>query len=46
MKQETIDSLEQKLDNLVKTVMYSGIAKEDIIETLKKKSNYRSFFVA
>jgi hypothetical protein len=46
MKQENINSLEQKLDNLVKTVMYSGIAKDDIQETLKKKSKYRSFFVA
>lgn len=46
MKQETIDDLEQKLDNLVKTVLYSNVAKDDINDTLKKKSNYRSFFVA
>lgn len=46
MKQETIDELEQKLDNLVKTVMYSDVAKEDLNDTFKKKSNYRSFFVA
>lgn len=46
MKQENIDELERKLDNLVKTVMYSSISKGDITDTLKKKSKYRSFFVA
>lgn len=46
IKNDNINELESKLDKLIKTVLSSMISKEDILETLKKKSNYRGFFVS
>ena len=46
IKNDNINELELKLDKLIKIVLSSMISKEDILETLKKKSNYRGFFVS
>lgn len=46
IKNNNINELELKLDKLIKTVLSSMISKDDILETLKKKSNYRGFFVS
>lgn len=45
IKQESIDDLESKLDNLLRTTVYSKLAKSDICTSIRKKANYRSFFV-
>ncbi len=45
IEQDNIDDLEKKLDNMLRVTTYSNMAKTDICNDLKKKSNYRSFFV-
>lgn len=42
--QDNIKNLNEKMDNLVKTVMMSELSKNDICSTLVKKSNIRGFF--
>lgn len=43
---ENVNELEQKLDNLIRTILNSYISKDDIVKNLEKKENLRSFFVA
>jgi hypothetical protein len=45
IEQDNIDNLEKKIDNMLRTTTYSNLAKTDLCNDLKKKSNYRSFFV-
>lgn len=46
IKEDKIKELEVKLENFIKTSLYSGIAKDDILKILQKKSKYRSFFIS
>ena len=43
IKEDSINELEDKLDMLINSMLFSTLSKEDITNTLKKKSNYRSF---
>ncbi|MEG1870574.1 MAG: hypothetical protein RR192_01085 [Peptostreptococcaceae bacterium] len=44
IRQSNMEDLEEKLDNLVKAIMYSPISKSDIADSLCKKSRIRGFF--
>ena len=44
IKDENLKLLEEKLDNLIDSVMMSELSKDDIYKTLKKKSKIRGFF--
>lgn len=44
IKDENLKLLEEKLDNLIDSVMMSDLSKDDIYKTLKKKSKIRGFF--
>lgn len=45
IKDNNIQDLESKLDNLIKAAMRSIVSKEDKLAILNKKINYRSFFI-
>lgn len=45
IEQDNIDNLETKLDNMLRITTASNMNKTDMCNDLKKKSNYRSFFV-
>lgn len=45
IRQSNMEELDIKLDNLVKAVMYSPISKNDIVDSLGKKTKIRGFFV-
>lgn len=44
IKAMNMEELDIKLDNLVKSIMYSPISKNDIVDSLGKKSRFRGFF--
>lgn len=46
IKKDKVKELENKLENFIKTSLYSGISKNDILTILQKKSKYRSFFIS
>ena len=45
IEQDNIDNLEDKLDKMLRITTASNMNKTDMCNDLKKKSNYRSFFV-
>lgn len=44
VKQDNINILNEKLENLVQVILMSSISKKDIVKTLNKKSKVRGFF--
>lgn len=44
VKQDNMNILNEKLENLVQVVLMSSISKKDIVKTLNKKSKVRGFF--
>lgn len=44
IKEENINILNEKLENLVQVILLSSISKKDIVKTLNKKSKVRGFF--